>query len=285
MAQACGLCKKTNPEIKRTISCSKCKVKFCNVCGQTQDSYMDILARSDWNCPPCKTSMELKVKAYDDLKIEGLATKLEISDWKNEIAIKMDSISTENQQLRTDFIDLKGRVDDLEMKLNSQPENSSAAPLVSQDSIAQQVVKEVMAQKSIENNIIIKKMKVTGSTDLDLNVNAKIMATEFLTKLGIEKVPSSLTAIIPKDKSRGIMVKVRLDNNSDKGIIFTAMKNKKLDNTGFETISITSDFTYDQRQARKIIWDQWKQRKDAGEDVIISRNRVIVKSTAQVKNK
>lgn len=266
----CDTCRKGSSDLpKGTIQCTKCTKNYCHTCGLTQASYLAVLKTTGWNCPPCKRETDVKAKAFDDF-----VNKIQ------EMDKKLDIVMNDNLKTQAENVEIKSRLDNIESKLQDTVE-PVAQIARNEAEIAMKITEELRNQRLIERNLIFKKITANGATDEDIRTNCQQTVTEILAIVDTNVKAAKIFAILPKDRSRGIMAKVIFNSLADREVVLKSFRNNILQATNYNGIYITLDYTFEQRKARKSLYDELQSRKLNGENVRIFRNKIVPNQVSQ----
>lgn len=272
--QACRRALSTNDD--SNLQCSICKRYWHGLCANPQPVH--VYSRNTWTCAACISPASIQSASQSNIEIEEVrfnaimrqlsAVTSSVEKLSDLVAAQSTAISnclSEIAALRHENVDLRTKVDDLEMKINS----------LDSDNIQIEILDRIRRK----NNIVIMGVPETSrgleNDDIQRLIDSLVpgVSANLKTCFRIGKTPK------PENTGNPRPIKVVFKSEDDS---LSILKNKKkIDTNEFQGISIKADLTFAQLSHLSSLREEMKKRQHQGEQNLTIK---YVKNIPQIIN-
>lgn len=278
---------------QQMLKCSSCKLETCAPCTKLSEAQISNIRSLKWKCPLCVTEFKkqkgvLSVSVASEPNAQMDRIEAMFLEMSKTLSSKADSSVVSNLESR-----LEKRIDQLEKALEtaissakqpSTPENIPQAPLENNHPVSnnfreimQEQLEEWKDEERRKLNVILYNLpENTQNTETD-----ETQTLELLSHILGEPAEAKIERIFrlgKADQQKTRPISVRFRNIEAKRSVMK--QTYKVKDSGFNQVSVASDLTSKQRIAQKIVYEEMKRRRMAGESDLVMRRGEIVRRKA-----
>lgn len=280
----CQVCNKSyaSPDAK-LLECQRCKHHFCIKCLKKPENEYKVLSNSDsmWFCGVCKSKVEENLAMEQLIKEKCEAIVHDFNERVSYLENEIKNKCTEQDVRRIICDELKGDDGDdritkvandiTELKSNVNSEiNNVGIEMQDKDRRKKNVIAYNIPEDEDED----------GITDIETRrENDQLHVAELLSELGMHGMNiTNLVRLGKRSLDRPRLLRLTVGEEKDRNKILSS--SWKLKNSGkYEKVFLHPDLTPREREERKILVTELKNRKAHGEQNLVIVNGKIVTRT------
>ena len=269
----------------KVVECSGCASHYCASCVFLEDAEYEFLKRPEisWECPSCKTKEKTgedkawlitNIEEKIDSSLQSLEKKLiskinllqSSHDEVQKAGLSLDTVSTKIDQLEEKMedrlVNIQKSQEEAPAKLKNTWANITAkAPLNNSPESFRGIMQETLAEQrkqekdkaNWEGNLIIYRVQESEAENVEETIieDTKFFRNLCSEALGIEELKIiEVRRLGKKDEGESRSPRpllVTLANKTDKGMVFRNMSKLQAAEEKYKQVSITNDYSKDER--------------------------------------
>ena len=289
-------CDKCTKEVERLVQCEKCQVWFCTGCGKIGENIMSLLdecASLHWFCECCNTAAINAIRSFsnsqnlvepreaqstDNISNHTKVISSIVSDALSKVVGQFtEALKETKDYIKTSIEEIVGAPIPMEDAQHTTEQPATKSKVLSNGSDVVAAVDEYVEREKRKFNLVFHNIPESDSLSREQQVLKDTQTVDDLVnkEFNLQNIKIKRVTRLGSSPTRPRLLLVELEDISvRRSILRQAVKLRK--SCTWSNIYISPDLTPKERQKNRLLRDELKIRRNAGEkNLYIKRGRIV----------